>query len=117
MVRFRYRITLDSLWSDFARSYQPRFQKPALSLWKMASKSDGNQKPVAEWGLDPVHWTHVKLFISDILSLPENQTIKGEHFFNSLQKKTTLFARLESLQNARGISPTSKLLARLYLCH
>ena len=28
-----------------------------------------------------------------------------------------LHARLESLQNARGISPSSKLLARLYLCH
>ena len=26
-------------------------------------------------------------------------------------------ARLESLQNARGISPSCKLLARLYLCH
>ena len=25
--------------------------------------------------------------------------------------------RLESLQNERGISPTSKLLARLHLCH
>eukprot|EP00112_Aurelia_sp_Birch-Aquarium-sp1_P003823 Seg1430.16 transcript_id=Seg1430.16/GoldUCD/mRNA.D3Y31 product="CST complex subunit STN1" protein_id=Seg1430.16/GoldUCD/D3Y31 len=43
----------------------------------MASKTDGNKKPVAEWGLDPIHWTHVKLFINDILSLPENQTIKG----------------------------------------
>ena len=39
-----------------------------------------NALPVKFWGLDPLHWIHVKLFVRDVLQLKNYPGFKGKHF-------------------------------------
>ena len=41
-----------------------------------------NALPVKFWGLDPLHWIHVKLFVRDVLQLKNYPGFKGKHFNN-----------------------------------
>ena len=49
----------------------------------MAAAVEKEVKPVYEWGLDPIHWAHAKLFVCDILGLKEGTVIAGTLNFSS----------------------------------
>ena len=49
----------------------------------MAEAVERQVQPVYEWGLDPIHWAHAKLFVCDILGLKESTVISGTVHFSS----------------------------------
>ena len=53
-----------------------------LFILYMDSKQEmKNAVPVRHWGLDPLYWAHIKLFVKDVLELNNYPGFKGIYIY------------------------------------